>query len=166
MERLLNAPVVSVSRMSEHDLIEVVEIEQSSGLSRWGWDAYHNELRSGNRNLLLVARLQPATAETDGDSIAGYVVARLAAGELHINNVAVREHYRRYGIASALISNILREAERCGAFVAFLEVRARNSVAQGLYSRCGFRVVGRRRNYYSDPADDALIMSLALRANA
>jgi [ribosomal protein S18]-alanine N-acetyltransferase len=157
---------VSVSLMTEHDLIEVVEIEQSSGLSRWGWDAYHKEMESGNRNLMLVARLANEAGESNGKVIAGYVVARLGAGELHINNVAVRESYRRCGIASALLARILNEARRDGALVAFLEVRAGNAAAQALYERCGFRIVGRRRNYYPNPPEDALTMSLHLRGNA
>src|SRR5690348_17665564 len=47
---------IVIMRMSEHDLLEVVEIEEQSGLSRWGWAAYYAELQSGNRELMLVAR--------------------------------------------------------------------------------------------------------------
>ncbi len=165
IESVLSEVVVSVSNMTEHDLLDVVEIEQSCGLSRWGWDAYHTELQDGNQNLMLVARISPAE-QKDSQSIAGYVVARLTADELHINNVAVRETYRRDGIGTALISRILQEAERSGAFAAFLEVRAGNLAAQALYESCGFFVVGRRRNYYSAPLEDALTMSKQLRENA
>ena len=156
---------VTVAAMTEHDLLEVVEIEQSCGLSRWGWDAYHTELQSGHRNLMLVARTGKAKSR-ESESIAGYIVARLTAGELHINNVAVRLAYRRARIGTALLSRIMEEAERAGAFAAFLEVRVGNSIAQGLYERCGFAVVGRRRNYYSEPREDAVIMSAQLRPKA
>ena len=47
---------ITISRMSEHDLLEVVEIEEQSGLSRWGWAAYYAELQGANRELMLVAR--------------------------------------------------------------------------------------------------------------
>src|SRR5882672_1589445 len=150
---------VSVSPMSEHDLLEVVEIEQNSGLSRWGWNAYHAELRSENRNLMWVARLNESL-RTDDELIAGYIVARLGAGELHINNLAVRENHRQQGIATLLLTRILAEARSAGAFAAFLEVRAGNAVAQAFYERFGFQIVGRRRNYYPEPREDALIMSL------
>ena len=156
---------VKVTAMTEHDLLEVVEIEQSCGLSRWGWDAYHTELQSGHRNLMLVARTGK-TKSRESESIAGYIVARLTAGELHINNVAVRPAYRRAGIATALLSRIMKEAEVDGAFATFLEVRAGNSIAQGLYEGCGFAVVGRRRNYYAEPREDAVIMSAQLRPQA
>ena len=99
-------------------------------------------------------------------SLAGYIVGRLVADELHINNFAVREAYRRYGIATALLFRVLQEAKRYHALRAFLEVRAGNTAAQALYERCGFTVVGRRRNYYSNPRDDALIMTAEMGENA
>lgn len=153
---------ISVSPMNEHDLLEVVEIEQNSGLSRWGWNAYHAELRSENRNLMWVARFADGMRTGAGHSIAGYVVARLVAGELHINNLAVRQSQRQQGIGTALLTRVLDEAKQAHGFVAFLEVRSHNAAAQSFYQRCGFRVVGRRRDYYPEPREDALIMSLEM----
>jgi ribosomal-protein-alanine N-acetyltransferase len=144
--------------MTEHDLLEVVEIEEHSGLSRWGWEAYYAELQGSNRGLMLVARVPRTLEEVKTDQIAGYIVARMAANELHINNMAVRGEYRRRSIGSALLTRILDEGLRLGATVAFLEVRTGNALAQALYEKCGFRGVGRRRNYYSAPPEDALIM--------
>ncbi len=92
--------------------------------------------------------------------IAGYIVARETAGELHINNVAVREQYRRRGIGQALLTRIISEAARIGVTTAFLEVRAGNLAAQALYERCGFKAIARRPNYYSEPPEDAVVMSL------
>ena len=148
-----------ISRMTEHDLLEVVEIEEQSGLSRWGWNAYYAELQGPNRRFMLVAR--PRREHGPGSApLVGYIVARLVAGEIHINNVAVRDKFRRRGIGSALVSQILEEAKRKEATVAFLEVRAGNLAAQTLYQKCGFRPVARRRNYYSAPLEDALVMTL------
>ena len=89
---------VYITRMTEHDLLEVVEIEENSGLSRWGWAAYYAELQGSNSNLMLVARVANSKQQQRSHSLAGYIVARLGADELHINNVAVRENYRRRGI--------------------------------------------------------------------
>jgi ribosomal-protein-alanine N-acetyltransferase len=145
--------------MSEHDLIEVVEIEEQSGLSRWGWAAYHAELQTGNRDLMLVA--YPATSSIlEHRRVAGYIVARETAGELHINNVAVREQYRRQGIGRALLSRIVSQSMRLGVKTAFLEVRHGNLAAQALYKECGFKAIARRSNYYSNPTEDAVVMSL------
>ncbi len=149
--------------MTEHDLLEVVEIEEQSGLSRWGWAAYYAELQGSNRDLMLVAVLLDAPI-IEHQRIAGYIVARESAGELHINNVAVRDQYpppwfwqrvtrpRIYGSAPDALK----------VQVAFLEVRSGNLAAQALYEKCGFKAIARRPNYYSDPREDAVVMSLSL----
>jgi ribosomal-protein-alanine N-acetyltransferase len=94
--------------------------------------------------------------------IAGYIVARETAGELHINNVAVRSEYRRRGIGAALLNRVIDEARRRKANAAFLEVRSANYAAQTLYEKCGFKAIARRANYYSEPQEDAVVMSLVL----
>jgi ribosomal-protein-alanine N-acetyltransferase len=154
---------IELARMTEHDLLEVVEIEEQSGLSRWGWSAYYAELQSRNRSLMLVARLRRPLEHPDSYNLAGYVVARVTAGELHINNVAVRDAFRRRGIGAALLSRILQEGRELGGMTAFLEVRSSNVAAQALYKKCGFNPVANRRNYYTEPPEDALVMSAELK---
>ena len=152
---------IYIERMSEHDLLEVVQIEELSGLSRWGWAAYYAELQGANRDLMLVAR--PSKSPTlNSPPIAGYIVARETAGELHINNFAVRTEFRRLGIGATLLNQVLDEARQRKANAAFLEVRSTNHVAQALYEKCGFRAIARRANYYSEPIEDAVVMSLDL----
>ena len=143
---------VSVVRMTEHDLLEVVDLEENSGLSRWGWAAYYAELQGTNSNLMLVARVAKTKQQQRSFSLAGYIVARIGADELHINNVAVRENYRRRGIGRTLLDRILDESS------AFLELRAGNDAALALYEKCGFRVTARRQRYYAEPVEDALVM--------
>lgn len=152
-----------IEPMSEHDLIEVVEIEETTGLSRWGWEAYHAELVRAE-SLLLVA--QADVAHTCVWRVEGFIAARLGAGELHVNNIGVREWARRRGIASALLAKALAWAASAGARAAFLEVRAGNRAAQMLYRRHGFEAVGRRRNYYREPVEDALVMRAPLNPSA
>jgi ribosomal-protein-alanine N-acetyltransferase len=149
--------------MTEHDLLEVVEIEEIAGLSVWGWDAYHKELQSPEDVIMLVAT-NPTTDSIPGRNIAGFIISRLVAGELHINNVAVRPEARRRGIAVRLLTAVLSQGRSQGARLAFLEVRAGNDAAQGLYRRCGFQVAGRRKAYYAQPVEDALLMSLSLES--
>ncbi len=148
-----------IEEMSAHDLLEVVEIEETSGLSRWGWDSYHDELGRAD-SIMLVARL--ASPDDDGKHVCGFVAARLGAGELHVNNIGVREWARRQGIGTALLELAVGRGARMGARSVFLEVRAGNASAQSLYLRQGFEIVGRRRNYYHDPAEDALVMKKPL----
>lgn len=148
--------------MSEHDLLEVVEIEEASGLSRWGWEAYHAELRTAGEAIMLVARPGLHVSQAESESIVGFIAARVTAGELHINNMAVRGSLRRRGIGATLLEAVLREARRRGAHAALLEVRVGNESAQSLYQKYGFRVAGRRQFYYADPPEDAFVMSVAI----
>jgi ribosomal-protein-alanine N-acetyltransferase len=159
-------PEVSITQMTEHDLLEVVELEETSGLSRWGWAAYYAELQGDNKHLMLVARLPARNEERHSPSLAGYIVARIGAEELHINNVAVREGHRRRGLGRSLLDHVLGEARRAGVTRAFLELRAGNSAALALYESCGFKVTSRRVRYYSDPVEDALVMIIDLGRTA
>ena len=153
---------VSISRMTEHDLLEVVEIEESSGLSRWGWAAYYAELQGRHSKLMFVARISRPERRRGVSSLAGYIVARMGADELHINNVAVRDEYRRQGIGRDLLNKIMEQGRQLQTPVAFLELRAGNDAALALYEKCGFKVAARRKNYYSDPVEDALVMTIEL----
>jgi len=157
------AIVVTIGRMTEHDLLEVVEIEEASRLSHWGWDAYHKELQSQIDSIMLVAR-GPGSVPPAERPIAGFIVARHVVDEIHINNVAIRPAFRRHGIAARLLQDVLCWGREKGASQAVLEVRAGNSAAQGLYRAGGFEIVGRRRRYYKDPVEDALLMAVSLKA--
>src|SRR5580765_6033581 len=138
--RSLNAGLsVRIEPMTEHDLLEVCQIEELGQLSAWGWDAYHKELQSPQDTIMLVARTDSVVY---GFELGGFIVARLIAGELHVDNVAVRAELRRNRIGSMLLERALQVAQRYGAEVAHLEVRAGNEVAQRLYVRCGFRAIG------------------------
>jgi len=151
-----------IERMSEHDLLEVVEIEEGSGLSHWGWDAYHTELQSRIDSIMLVARGKSG-GQAGQPAVMGFIVARYLADELHVNNVAVRPDFRRQGLGQALLNAVLSWGKQKRASQAVLEVRAGNNAAQQLYRACGFEVVGRRRRYYKDPLEDALLMTVSLR---
>ena len=153
---------VMIERMTEHDLLEVVEIEEISNLSPWGWDAYHLELQCGSGSLMLVARL-PVDENIADKSIVGFIVAREMANEIHVNNVAVKPEYRRLGIGENLVRAVLAWGRDKDSTQAVLEVRAQNVVAQKLYRTCGFEVIGRRRRYYKAPVEDALLMSVSLK---
>ena len=152
---------VSLDRMTEHDLLEVVAIEETSNLSPWGWEAYHAELQSTATSLMLVARVFSSASET-GSPIVGFIVARHVADEIHINNVAVKPEFRGRGIGSRLMKTALAWGREMHARQAVLEVRAGNGRAHQLYRGCGFEVIGRRPRYYKSPVEDALLMAVSL----
>ena len=143
----------AVGRMTEHDLLEVVAIEERCGLSLWGWDGYHADLDRPDA-IMLVARAH------SGARLLGFVAARLSADELHINNIGVVDDVRRGGVGSRLLGQALERARLLAPRRAILEVRASNLAAQALYRRHGFRIAGRRRGYYKNPSEDALVMTL------
>ena len=150
--------------MSEHDLLEVVEIEETTGLSQWGWEAYRAELEKPEAVMLVALRNVPE--EGTGRRLSGYIASRINADELHINNIGVWPEARRRGVGGALLGAALDLAARCGAFEAVLEVRVGNLPAQAMYERLGFEAVGVRKNYYREPVEDAKIMTRRLAPTA
>jgi len=91
--------------------------------------------------------------------VLGFAGLWIMLNEAHIIAIAVRNDYRRMGIGEALLISVIELATRLNANVVTLEVRASNKVAQALYDRYGFHVVGRRPRYYSDNDEDAVLMS-------
>ena len=134
---------ISIRSLSRH-----LSLDRSETEVRW----YHSDAARSSPSLFKVL-LVPYPA-------------RVAAAELHINNVAVRETFRGQGIGAALLRLALERAAEIGAERGFLEVRSGNTAAQALYRNCGFELVGQRPRYYSDPAEDALIMSVKLKRGA
>jgi len=148
----------SIEPMRECDLVDVVEIEETSGLNRWGYDAYRRELFTNPNSIMIVARnLVP------GPAVIGFFAGWVVEDELHVNNVASHREYRRIGIGRCLMEAAIDEAGRRGVAEAILEVRASNEAAQLLYRDLGFSFVGRRRDYYRLPTEDALVMKLKFR---
>ena len=140
--------------MQRGDLPEIMGIESLSFSEPWTEEMFLNELSSKGIAMVLVARVD----EGSGPRIAGFLCSWIVAGELQINNVAVHPGYRRRGVASQLLEEMLRRAKTRGADAGYLEVRASNEAAQALYQRFGFRQIGRRRGYYDHPREDAVIM--------
>ena len=148
----------SIEPMRERDLIDVVEIEETSGLNRWGYDAYRRELFTNPNSIMIVARnLVP------GPAVIGFFAGWIVEDELHVNNVASHREYRRIGVGRSLMEAAIDEAGRRSVAFVILEVRASNEAAQLLYRDLGFRIVGRRREYYRLPTEDALVMKLKFK---
>lgn len=92
------------------------------------------------------------------EGIAGYAVLIHVADEAEVLNLAVTEGSRRTGVGSALLESVLGSAYGEGVTTVYLEVRESNAAAHGLYEAHGFVEVGRRRGYYQEPEEDALIL--------
>lgn len=98
-------------------------------------------------------------AAVSGEQLLGYVGMMYVLDEGYISNVAVAPDCRRQGIADALINELTRRAERLSLTFMTLEVRESNAPAIALYTKHGFTNVGKRKNYYDLPKEDALLMT-------
>jgi ribosomal-protein-alanine N-acetyltransferase len=140
--------------MDLDDLEQVLWIERDSFSSPWRRDHFLHELRT---NRYAVNRVLKS-----GDRVLGYSCTWIVDDELRINNIAVHPDHRRQGLARRLLWDALHEARGRGCRRATLEVRPSNGAALRLYRQNGFVQVGRRRNYYRDEGEDALLMEAAL----
>ena len=98
----------------------------------------------------------------DGTRAVGYGGLYATLDEGNINNIAVLPEYRRQKIASSILSALIEESKRRGLTSLFLEVRESNTGAIALYEQYGFETVGRRKGFYSHPAEDALTMKKSM----
>jgi ribosomal-protein-alanine N-acetyltransferase len=146
------APGWTVERLaSDRDLDQVLAIERASFNSPWTWDMLKWELQHGPTSRIYVLRGE------DG-LIRAFCSVWVVAGEIHINNLAVAPDWRRRGMGRYLLERVLEEGEAQGAPEATLEVRRSNWPALRLYEALGFTVAGVRRDYYTNPVEDALIL--------
>lgn len=142
--------------MLESHLHEVVEIERASFRSPWPEQAFASDLDPGHtpwaRSRILVDPARPASG------VRGYICYWILEREMNIHNVAIHPSDRRRGGATFLLNQAFEDArtERCRT--AWLEVRPSNAAALELYRKFGFAEVSRRRRYYQDTGEDAVVM--------
>lgn len=140
-----------IRQMMETDISEVFEIEQLTFSDPWSREDFQDSLKEQNNGYLV--------AEVDGH-IAGFCGYWGIVGEGYIYNVAVREEYRRQNIGFRMLDFMLTEAKSRGITSFTLEVRQSNEAAIRLYKRLGFESAGIRKDFYSKPKEDAVIMWL------
>ena len=143
---------VRIVPMNADHLDEVAELERICFSVPWS----HNMLAEELDNLLSAFLV----ALDDNDKVVGYAGVQIILDEGYITNVAVRPECRRQGIAAKLLQVFLDFAKANKLAFLTLEVRASNYDAIALYGSRGFRSVGRRKNYYEHPKEDAIIMTL------
>ena len=136
---------------TEAQLGQIEAIEQQCFSCPWTMDQLRSQL-SDDRHVFLAA------VEESG-AVLGYVGMMYVLDEGYISNVAVAPAYRRRGVADALISALMTRAEELNLAFVTLEVRAGNEPAKALYAKHGFVPVGRRKNYYDLPKEDAILMT-------
>ena len=149
-------PSLSIERMLPADVPEVLVIERASFSMPWSRGAFLYEIEQNQVARCWVGR-------EDG-RVVGYICLWEVADELHVTNVAVHPDARRRGFARALLESVFAHARAVGSRMVLLEVRPSNTEAIPLYESFGFRVIGRRRGYYYDTGEDALVMEALVSA--
>jgi ribosomal-protein-alanine N-acetyltransferase len=141
-----------IRKMTLDDLPVVVELDRMSFSLPWPERSFRFELNDNASSRCWVA-------EMDG-RVVGMLVGWLFVDELHVATIATHPEYRRQGIAQKLLAYTLQSAMREGAESSFLEVRAGNIAAQEMYRKFGYEEVGRRKRYYKDNDEDAILMNV------
>ena len=145
-------------QMILEDVPRVHEIDVLSFSLPWPEKSYQFELTKNPTTLAIVVDLVPPGATP---ITVGMAVVWVLIDEAHIATIAIHPQFRGHGIGKKLLSETLRQSVQRGAILATLEVREHNLVAQQMYIKFGFEVVGRRLRYYQDNSEDAVLMTLS-----
>ena len=138
-----------IVKMNESHVSQVAELEKICFSDPWSENSVASELNNKLAFWLV--------AEEEG-RLAGYVGSQTVCNETDMMNVAVHPDFRRRGIAEALVNALVEELKAMESHCLTLEVRASNAPAIALYEKLGFAEIGRRKNYYRNPREDALIL--------
>lgn len=180
MSKSPDAMPVNVRPAIPEDIPHLIEVERlSDTAAHWSEEQYRQAIaRVGDlpERLVLVAEsggplrtgvetpaLSPQKTRRQGRGTppipVAFLVARHVEREWELENIVVGSEFRGQGIGTLLIDALLAHVQATNGSVVFLEVRESNTAARSLYEKAGFRESGRRRLYYSDPAEDAIVYS-------
>ena len=140
---------MNIVKMKECHVAQIAELEKLCFNDPWSYNSIASEL-DNKLSLWLVAEVD--------DRVVGYVGSQTVLGETDMMNIAIHPDFRRQGIATFLISGLIDALSKQGSHSLMLEVRISNIAAISVYTRLGFAEVGRRKNYYRNPKEDALIL--------
>ncbi|HET8646352.1 MAG TPA: ribosomal protein S18-alanine N-acetyltransferase [Vicinamibacteria bacterium] len=154
-------PAVFLEPAQPADLDALVALERLCFSHPWTPRNFTDAMADPPRSRVVLLRVPHPSGHPER-GIAAYCVYEMVAGELHVHNVAVHPGVRRSGLGRLLVAAVMAVAAHAGAHTALLEVRRSNEAARRLYEALGFRLLGARRNYYSHPVEDALVMEKAL----
>ena len=138
-----------LTNMESRHVPQVAALEKMCFCDPWSENSVASELENPLSRWLVAV---------EGEQVLGYVGSQTVLDESDMMNLAVDPAFRRRGIARALVLALIEELGNMGSRQLTLEVRASNESAQALYAQLGFERVGRRKNYYLNPREDALIL--------
>ncbi len=148
-----------VRPMALGDVDQVVEVERRCFPLPWPAETYRRDLSYSGPSRYLVVESVPR-ADEPTPRVVGFCGCWLIEDEVHVSTIGVHPDYRGLGLGEYLLASLLAEAMERRATSATLEVRISNFAAQRLYQKYGFETIGRRRRYYRDNHEDALLMGV------
>ncbi|WP_324825297.1 ribosomal protein S18-alanine N-acetyltransferase [Sinanaerobacter sp. ZZT-01] len=141
---------ILIREAEERDIKEMAKLDQMSFAMPWSVDSFHDEIVSNELAFYIVAEIQ--------GKLIGYVGSWIILDEGHITHVAVNPDYRKKGVGHAMLSHLFDCCKEKGVLSHTLEVRPSNQAALTLYGQFGFKEAGRRKAYYENNGEDALIL--------
>ena len=161
---------VNIRPGTDADIRSMVELERACPTAgHWTEAQYRQAIQPGGQHrLVLVAEGPPlagAIVDRQGESaILGFLVARHVPPEWELENIAVVTAARRNGLGTKLLDALFASTRKTTSEAVFLEVRESNAAARRLYERVGFAPTGRRKAYYANPSEDAILYRLQVAA--
>jgi [ribosomal protein S18]-alanine N-acetyltransferase len=148
------------------DIPAVIGLEQQCATAaHWTEERYQQAFQPGSatRLVLVAASSVPLASRPDPvGEVVGFLVVRHLAAEWELENIVVAPAARRQGLGKRLLEGLFSAARKTSGGSVFLEVRESNAAARSLYERAGFEQAGRRKGYYRDPVEDAILYRRAL----
>lgn len=146
-----------IRRMTVDDISSVTEIENLSFSHPWTSAAFEGELNNYPISHPYVIEFIPKKR------VIGHLIFWHLYDQIQLSNIAVHPDFRRMGVAARVLKWLIQGIRGLGAAHIVLEVRPSNKAARKLYKKYGFQIEGIRKNYYSNPVEDALLMGLSIK---
>lgn len=152
----MKAMQVRIRKVKPADVERIIEIERSwQHLSHWSEDSYYRLVNDDGFTASFLAEIEDESGRL---FIAGFVIFHVAGANCEVYNIAVDGRHARTGIGKQLMTTVVNESLKRYASKVLLEVRKSNANAIRFYEWFGFKVLGERKNYYSNPVEDAFVM--------
>jgi len=156
----MKAMQIRIRKIRPTDVDRIIEIERSwQHLSHWSEDSYYRLVNDDGFTASFLAEVED---EAGRPFIAGFVIFHVAGTNCEVYNIAVDMRHARTGIGKQLMTTVVNESLRRYASKVLLEVRKSNANAIRFYEGFGFKVLSERKNYYSNPIEDAFVMEKSL----
>lgn len=145
-----------ISKMDKSNITEVKHLENELNINILSEKSILSDLKDDNYTYFVLKNVQ------EKNEIIGYIAMSHIIDTMDIISIVIKKDYQRKGLASYLLNYVIDFARQIKITNILLEVRTSNKLAQKLYEKYGFKVINKRKNYYSNPIEDALIYKLDL----